>query len=440
MKIKLPSSIKLRDIFSNKKITETISIVSSFIIWLVFTINQNPIREQSFTDIKANISIENTVASELGLGIVSDVASQNFTVTVSGPNYIVSTLKPEDFILSANVTDVNAAGTYSLEIIGSRNSTKSGYTFASINPSTIDVTFDYIDTKEFTIIPKLLGVSAADGLVAEVPIISNSEQSTISIKGPRSLINKIAGVSAYSEINKTLSTTQTYDCDIVLYGSNDEIIYRYASDGRVLNKAGEEVNTPNLTLDFTSIKITQPISKKVSVPVKPTFTNLPTGISIDDLSVTVDYKTVNIIGTPDVVGKISEVTLSAIDFRNVYSAGNSFEVSAVLPEGAKILETIEFFTVKINTSDFTEKTFNITDIRCTGLASNLTSKTDSRVKNVKICGPSNIVNSLKASDFYAVVDLTDKSAGVHTVDVSIKSEKYNNVWQVGTYNTAVTIK
>ena len=440
MKIKLPTSIKFRDIFSNKKITATISIISSFVIWLVFTINQNPIREQSFTDIKANISIENTVASELGLGIVSDVASQNFTVTVSGPNYIVSTLKPEDFILSADVTDVNASGTYTLEIIGSRNSTKSGYAFSSINPSTIEVAFDYIDTKEFTVIPKLLGVTAADGLVAEVPIISNSEQSTISIKGPRSLINKIAGVSAYGEINKTLSSTQTFDCDIVLYGSNDEIIYRYANDGRVLNKAGEEVNAPSLSLAFTSIKITQPISKKVSVPVKPTFTNLPVGISLDDLSVTVDYKTVNVIGTPDVVGKISELSLSAIDFRNVYSSGNSFEVSAILPDGAKILETIEFFTVKIDTSNFTEKTFNVTDIRCTGLDSGLTSKTDTRIKNVKICGPSNVINSLKTSDFYAVVDLTDKSTGVHTVDVTIKSEKYNNVWQVGTYSTAVTIK
>ena len=61
-------------------------------------------------------------------------------------------------------------------------------------------------------------------------------------------------------------------------------------------------------------------------------------------------------------------------------------------------------------------------------------------EEVKICGPANIIKSLKASDFYAVADLTDKSAGVHTVDVVIKSEKYNNVWQIGTYSTAVTIK
>ncbi len=440
MKIKLLSSHKIRELFNNKKITVTISLLASFIIWLVIMISQNPIRQQSFTDIKANISIENTVASELGLGIVSDVASQNFTVTVSGPNYIVSTLKPEDFILSADVTDVNASGTYTLEIVGSRNSNKSGYTFTSINPSTIEVAFDYIDTKEFTVIPKLLGVSAADGLVAEAPIISNSEQSTISIKGPRSLINRIAGVSTYAEINKTLSSTQTYDCDIVLFGANEEIIYRYTSDGRVLNKAGEEVNAPNLTMAFTSIKVTQPISKKVSVPVKPTFTNLPVGISLSDLSVTVDYNTINVIGTPDVVGKISEVSLSAIDFRNVYSGGNSFEVSAILPDGAKILESIKVFIVKIDTSKFAERTFNVSDIRCTGLASGLTSKTDTRIKNVKICGPATVINSLKASDFYAVVDLTDKSAGVHTVDVTIKSEKYNNVWQVGTYSTAVTIK
>ena len=440
MKIKIPSSLRLRNLFYNRKFNITISLIISFVIWLVIMINENPIRDQSFTDIKANISIENTVASELGLGIVSDVASQNFTVTVSGPNYIVSTLKAEDIMLSADVTDINAAGTYTLEILGSRNSSKSGYTFTSINPSSIDVTFDYIDTKEFTVIPKLIGVSAAEGLVAETPIISNSDQSTISIKGPRSLINKIAGVSTYAEVNKTLNSTQSFDSDIVLYDSNEEIIYRYASDGRVLNKSGEEVNAPNLSMSFTSLKVTQPISKKISVPVKPNFSNLPSGISIDDLSVSVDYKTVTIIGTPDVVGKISELSLSAIDFRNVSSTSNSFEVSATLPEGAKILETIDFFTVTVDTSGFSEKTFNISNIKWTGLNPELSAKTDSRIKNVKICGPANVINSLKASDFYAVVDLTDKSAGVHTVDAIIKSEKFSNVWQVGTYSTAVTIR
>ncbi len=440
MKIKIPSSLRLRNLFYNRKFNITISLIISFVIWLVIMINENPIRDQSFTDIKANISIENTVASELGLGIVSDVASQNFTVTVSGPNYIVSTLKAEDIMLSADVTDINAAGTYTLEILGSRNSSKSGYTFTSINPSSIDVTFDYIDTKEFTVIPKLIGVSAAEGLVAETPIISNSDQSTISIKGPRSLINKIAGVSTYAEVNKTLNSTQSFDSDIVLYDSNEEIIYRYASDGRVLNKSGEEVNAPNLSMSFTSLKVTQPISKKISVPVKPNFSNLPSGISIDDLSVSVDYKTVTIIGTPDVVGKISELSLSAIDFRNVSSTSNSFEVSATLPEGAKILETIDFFTVTVDTSGFSEKPFDILNIKWTGLNPELSAKTDSRIKNVKICGPANVINSLKASDFYAVVDLTDKSAGVHTVDAVIKSEKFSNVWQVGTYSTAVTIR
>lgn len=440
MKIKILSSIKVKNLIYNKKFTVSISLIISFIIWLVIMINENPIRQQSFTDIKANISIENTVASELGLGIVSDVASQNFTVTVSGPNYIVSTLKPEDIMLSADVTDINASGTYTLEILGSRNSNKSGYTFTSINPSSIDVTFDYIDTKEFTVMPKLIGVSASEGLVAETPIISNSDQSTISIKGPRSLINKIAEVGTYAEVNKTLTSTQSFDSDIVLYDSNEEIIYRYAADGRVLNKSGEEVNAPNLTMSFTTLKVTQPISKKISVSVKPNFTNLPSGIKIDDLSVSVDYKTVTIIGTPDVVGKISELSLSAIDFRNVSSSTNSFEVSATLPDGAKILETIDFFTVTVDTSGFAEKTFNISNIKWTGLNSELSAKTDARIKNVKICGPADVVNSLKANDFYAVIDLTDKLAGVHTVDAIIKSEKYDNVWQVGTYSTAVTIK
>ena len=122
MKIKIPQSLRISSLVYNKRFTVAISIIIAFAMWLGITMTQNPIRTQTFTDVTASVSLEGTAAADMGLGIVSDVASQKFTVTVSGPNYAVSSLKSEDFILSASVVDINSAGTYTLDVIGNSNS------------------------------------------------------------------------------------------------------------------------------------------------------------------------------------------------------------------------------------------------------------------------------------------------------------------------------
>lgn len=439
MKIKIPQRLRLSYLIFNKRFTVGLSIVIAFAMWLGITMTQNPIRTQTFTDVSAAISIDGTAAAEMGLGIVSDVASQKFTVTVSGPNYVVSSLKSEDFILTTSLVDINSAGTYSLDIIGNSNSSKSGYTFTSITPSKIDVTFDYIDSKEFTLVPKLIGVSASDGLVAETPVVSDSQQNTITVRGPRTTMDKIASVGTLAEVNKTLSTSQTFDSDIVLYDSNEKIIYRFTSDGLVYDQNDNLITNSFLTLSFTGVKVLQPISKMATVSPKAVFNNLPDGLTEGNISFSVEPSRVTVIGTPEVIDKISNISLSAIDFRKVSTTTNVFEVSPSLPDGVKLLDSVDYFKVTIDTSGYAEAVFDIRDIRCTGVGGNLKAKTDTRIRNVKICGPRDVISQLKASDFYAVVDLTDKSAGDHTVEAVIKSDMYKNVWQVGTYSVSVTL-
>lgn len=440
MKIKLPFKINISRIFENKKITITLALLLSFAIWLSVMINQNPVREQVFTDITASISIDNTAASDMGLGIVSDISSQKFTVTLSGPNYVISSISSDDFILTADVSGINSAGTQTLTVYGNRNSSKSGYTFKSISPADISVTFDYIDSSEYTLVPKLVGVSAADGLVAETPVVANSEQSTLTVKGPRSTVSQIASVGSYCEVNKTLSSSQTFDSYVVLYDENGETLFKYIPDGSVVDKDGNRVANNYLSLSFTTVKVTQPISKKVTLPVKATFNNMPSGLSQSDISYKIDHNFVTVIGTPDVVSELDYVSLSPIDFANITSQTSKFEMTASLKDGVRLLDTIEYFTVTIDTSGYTEKVFNVSNIKCIGLGSGLTVSNDGVIKNVKISGPKEIISEIKATDLYAVADLADKSTGSHTVTAVIKSDKYNKFWQVGSYSIAVTIK
>ena len=438
MKISIPQKYRLGNLLYNKKITIALSVILAFALWLGIAMIENPVRQQTFTDIGASVTLEGTAAADLGLGIISDVASQKFSVTISGPNYIVSSLKAEDFSLSASTIDINSAGTFNLEVVPTNNSNKSGFTITSVSPSSIDVTVDFIDTKEFTIVPKLIGVSASDGLVAETPVISDSQQSTVTVKGPRSTVDKIATVGTIAEVNNTLATSQTFNSDVVLYDSNDRILYRYTSDGTVYDANQNIVTNSYLTLSFTNVKVTQPISKKKTVNCKAAFSNLPTGISADDINYKLSQNKVTVIGTPEIVDKIENISLSPIDFRTVSTTSNSFEVSASLPDGVRILENIEFFTVDINVTGYAETTLEIKNIRCLGLSGDLKAKTDKNIR-VKICGPQNVIKNIKASDLFAVIDITDKTAGDYTVEAVIKSDVYDNVWQIGTYSTSVTL-
>lgn len=417
------NNFSIRRLLYNKKFAVSFSFLSAFIFWLVIVINQNPVREQTFKDIPVTISLSNTVAEENGLNIVGDISDEKFSVTVSGPSYIVSGLKTEDFSLYASAAEITQPGEYNLEVVGSKNSAQAGYSFVSIYPSTITVKVDYFDTKAFNVIPKLIGISANEGLIAETPVVSGTENDTITISGPRAVMETIDTVAAYSEVNRTLASSETFDADIILYDKE-------------LNVISKE----NLTLSSTTVKVAVPISKKASVKVVPEFSSIPSGLSKKSLKYSLNYSSVNIIGPPDVVSSISEISLSAIDFSDISVNSNSFDVEAVLPDGVKILDSIEYFNVTVDTSGYIEKTFNVSKTEHANLPNGLKVNSITGVKNVTVCGPEDVISKLKASDLYAVVDLTDKSAGEYTVDAVIKSNLYDTIWQVGKYTTTVKIQ
>ena len=422
-KINLPAKFSLKKLLYNKRVTIPLSIITAFVFWLVIMISQNPDIDRTFTDISVNINLENTFVSENGMEIIGDISSQKFTVTVKGPSYVVSALQSGDFYVYASAAAINAPGEYQLEVSGGKNTAVSDYEFISISPATVDVHFDYVDTKEFTVKARAEGASAIEGLIAETAVVSGTESDTITIKGPRTVINEIATVEAYASVNETLSESTTYDAEI-----------------RLFNEAGEAIDMANLTLSENAVKVTVPISKSITVPVVADFTNLPDGFQKSSIGYTVDHQTVTVIGRPEAIDKITQVTLSAIDITSVSLSSNKFDVSPKLPDGVRLLDAIEHFTVTVDTSNYVEKTFTVSTLRFKKLSSGLSATSDTAIKNVKICGPKNDISKLKDDMLYALVDLSDKAAGEHTVTVTIGSDSYNNIWQVGSYSTTVKIK
>lgn len=416
-------NLSFKKLLYNKKVIIPLSIFLSFLMWSVIVLNQNPIRERTFSNMSVNINLENTLVSENGMNIVDDISGQKFTVVVRGPSYIVSSLRGEDLNVFASAAEVSAPGEYNLNVSVLKDAVDTGYEVLSITPATVKVNFDYVDTKEFTVKALAEGASAETGLIAESGVVSGLEGNTLQIKGPRTIVNKIETVVAKAKVNKILKASETFDADIVLY-----------------DKDGKEIDKKGLTLNTAKVKVTVPISKKKTVPVKVAYTNLPDGFEIKNLSSQIDHPTVTIIGTPETIEKTNQITLSAIDISSISKTSNKFDVSAKLPEGVRIFDNIEHFTVTIDTKNFAEKTITVTEFKTKGLDSSLKAGNAASIKNVKLCGLKSVINKISASNVYAEIDLTDKTVGSHSVNVVIKFEGYNNVWGVGEYSTTITLK
>ena len=420
--------ISLSRLLENKKIAMIISIVFAIAIWFSITIIESPDSENTIAGLSVAIPIENTVVSEMGMDIIGDASSYTASVTVRGPAYVVSDLSAEDILVTASISNVTNSGTYSLDLRATKQAgADENFDIISLYPRSINVKFDYIDTKQFEVLVQAIGHKAEDGLMAELPFVSDSNNATLNVKGPRTDIEKIAKVVAVSEVNKTLSATETF-----------------AGTLKFLDANGKEMDLKQFTitsadgLSAPDIQITVPIYKEKVVPIVAQFVNAPKVFQNTVIPHHLEHASMLISGPPEAIDKIKEIKLSAIDFNQISGNNQSFETTLILPEGVKNKDNIETVTVKVTGLEkYKVKTFGVKKLV---IADNsVSAKLSREIRNVKIMGPENVLNKIDSSDLYAEVELDGLKSGEHTVSARIVCSGADNVWQIGTYTASVTI-
>ncbi len=420
--------ISLGRLFENKKIAMITSLVIAIALWFSITIVESPDSENTIAGISVAIPIENTVVSEMGMDIIGDSSVYTASVTVRGPAYVISDLGVDDILVAASISNVTNSGTYSLELRATKQAgADDNFDIISLSPKTINVEFDYIDTKQFEVSVQAVGHKAENGLMAELPFVSDSNNATLNVKGPRTDIEKISKVVAVAEVNKTLSATESFEGTL-----------------KILDANGKEMDLKQFTitsadgLSAPDIQITVPIYKEKIVPIVAQFINAPKAFQNKKISHQLEHTSVLISGPPETIDKITEVKLSEIDFYQISGNNQAFETTLILPEGVKNKDNIDTVTVKITgLEDYTVKSFNLTTIKAVDGASNV--KLSREIRNIKLIGPKGILNKLTAKDLYAEVQLEALESGEHTVPARIVCTAFDNVWQIGTYTASVNI-
>ena len=425
--MKALNNFSLKKLFFNNNFVIVFSIIVAIISWMVITVNQAPMTEFVIKDVPVTIPIEGSAASERGLDVINfDNSIPTVTVTVKGPKYIVSSLTASDVAVTASLSNVTAPGKYNLDLKASKIS-QGEFEVLGTNPGTILATFDYIDTKKFTLIAEAEGASAVTGLIAENAVVSDSNYSVITVKGPRTELELLDKIVAKATVNAVISETTSYTANIFLLDES----------GAELDKAPFKITAVDNT-DVTTVEISVPVSKTKEVPIKVTFTNVPASFDTSKLNYQTDYSKILIIGPPETIDSITELQLEPIDLFNLTPEGSDVRVRPILPSGVKIYDQVSDITVEFpSLGSYQVKTFTVTQFKgSTDVQGTLTAE----IKNVKICAPRNIMWRISSSDLTAVADLTGKTAGDHSVDVVITCSEAGTIWQVGTYKATVTVK
>lgn len=422
-------SFSIKGLFKNNNFVLLFSLIAAIIFWMVLTVTESD-SENTVAGINVSIPIENSVVSEMGLDVIGDTTGYQAAVTVKGPAYVVGTLTPNDIAVTASISGVTSAGGYELELRASKQagSVNNEFEIVSISPSTITVNFDYIDTKQFVVTAQAIGASAIEGLVAENPVVSDSNYATLTFKGSRTNIDKIAKVVAVAEVNQVLSETKTFKSVLEIYDAEN-------------NKLSAENYTITAAdgLAVSDVQVSVPISKMKTVEVKAQFTNMPDAFKNNAIAHSLSYATLDIIGPPETIDNITSVSLSEINFDEISENNQQFEVSLILPDGVKSVDNVESVTVTINgLNNYVVRTFTVSNLSTS--SANGSATLSRNIRNVKICGPKSELDKISSDDLFAEVAIDGLQSGEHTVSARIKSKTSDKIWQVGSYTATVNVK
>lgn len=405
-------SNSLSKLLRSNRVLAILSLVASFIIWFnLFQVN-NPVTTRVIGNVPVIFKVSPALAAD-GYEVIQN-SEITLDVTVSGKYDVISALSPNDVNITANVTG-QGVNTWTLD--GSNNK---NFSVKDMSLTQVTVMTDVFNREGeiFDVTAKASNVSAPEGLIADAAKITNSDEAQIRITGAQSVIDSVASVVAFADVNQLIKETADFDGSIHLFDSN-----------------GNEIKSDYIFTEFDKATVTVPISMKKEVPVVVTFANAP---DKNPIKATTDVSTVTVKGAPSVIEKLKSVDLEPIDFADITPTSTVFTQSIVMPESVESSDGIVEVTVTLDLGGFSSRTV-IVDNSCFS-PKNVTKGLSATMNSfsVTIIGPTSALRSLSVDDISVIADMSTYSKGEHSgVPVTVKVRNHPTLWAAGVYTADI---
>ncbi len=417
------SNTKFNAFINNDKAVLTFSFFLAVFVWLAVVVNVSPETTRVIQDVK--VVIDTDVPSQFGLGVFG---KSDFTVdvTVKGKKYMISptTLSSEDIVVTAQTTNVDSAGTRTLQLKAESASGSTDYSISSISQKTIDVYFDTTKTIQMVIEPDVVADGfniVSDGYTTGA---INLSETSVTISGPSTEVNRIEKVVARLSLTEPLSANKSSDA--VLYALDDT--------------GSSKFNY--LTMNINTVVLTIPVLQVKSVKTTVAFKNAPDEYVLSPLSFTVSPNKDSFKISVDDYDKTTSFSVGTIDFKQLSPDNHVFEFDSKDIAVADSSKT-ESFRVNVDMDGFTTDYFTFPSAKVTANNPEKKSyKISGLNKSVVVVGTAKNLEGITVDDISVEVDLAavDITRGQTISIPAVVSVKSSNCWVYGTYTVEVTLQ
>ncbi|MBQ7132096.1 MAG: hypothetical protein IJO29_05945 [Oscillospiraceae bacterium] len=406
-----------------------ISLISAILVWFIISINVFPDMPKTIEDVAVEqISLDGTIAGAMNLSVVSADIPSTVDVKIQGARTRIGDIRADQLTAKVNVSDVKAAGKYTLDIIiESTEGIDFETTYVSV-PS-VNVEFDEIITVSLPIDEiSISQLQFAQDLYYDREDIT-VEPDVVEINGPKSEIERIGKIVAMPESESEISeSTNILTNNIQLYTADNSLI---------------DLSSSKLNLQNEEFYVNINLSVKKTLPIKPKIVNTNSTTSSFDVSTlegkySLSVDEITLISDDEFIRELSEIETEEINLLDI-EPGSVIEVPLSIPDGCENLSGVTSVRVTFNLEDYDVK--NMSSISCTDIVvKNLPSQYDiSFITNsvsVTLVGPADELfgdDPITTLDVVLSVDFSkeDSVLGSRSIPVTVSIADSDAVWAAG---------
>lgn len=422
--MKLNLNFNLSEFSKRPSVTIAFSIICSVVLWFVITSSGETDWKKTVHDVPVEINLPST--SDLNV-----VEGEDATVTaeISGMRYNIGNFHGEDVRLQASLTGVTKPGTYTLRV-EAVNEEGRKYEVLSITPSTIEVTFDREVERDIPLELELTGAEVPDEEAFQLGEATISP-TMVTIQGPETQVNRIARGVVRAALTEPLSATEKLDLPIVFLDSDGNTV-PVGTEGSLV------------TCNYETVRVEIPVLRIVELPTTLSFINVPTDFPLEELEYTLSNDYITVAATAETLSRYYEVPIGYVDLYQLdLTVNSSLTFKLQLPDAIRNYNNIENVVVEFNSEGFEAKTLSVRNIVIRNVPPDYDAQLLTRsINNVRMIGPSEIIDGLKSTDLVAEIDFADQEVqtGQYEVSVQIYAPNKGLVWAIGEYTAVVSVQ
>lgn len=409
----------LNKLFQNNKFLIVLALVISSITWVYMSMGTANDTSVTISNIPIQIELPDQLGNN-GLQVFSDT-EQTATVTVTGSRAVLGSISTKDITVTAATNGIDSAGTYQISLSAVKTNPSANFQIIStVTPSNVNVIVDYLRETSFPIQENVV-YKVADGYYASTSLASKN----ITISGPQTEIAKIAKVSASAELDGTLDDSTSTTANIILY-----------------DKSGNKISTDLLKMEFDTVEASISVLPEKTVKVVPEFVNKPDGLDLGDNMLSVEPSKILLAGPKNVLDSTDSVKLESIDFATLSNKRYEYDAQGInIPTDCKNISNSTAAKLILDLSDLSKKTFTVDSFKVSGLSSKYKADVTQTNMSVTVIGSEKELKDLKSSDIECVIDTSDQSGTVGSVQmpVTFKLKGTSTCWVSGSYKANITI-